>query len=195
MEHMAAVPIRQVNCTIRKATVAADSWYQDPAEGGGILFGDVCHFIDLAIWFQRSLPLEVHALDTRDPSHSEESWVIQLRFANGGLGTVNYSCGSQHGFVGETVEILGGGRSARISGFRTLALNDGRGAHNSFLLQPNLGQKAMLEAMIAQFSRAPGAVDYTDSFILATQALLAAHRSVQERRVVLMSPCYPYALN
>jgi hypothetical protein len=53
----------------------------------------------------------------------------------------------------------------------------------------------MLEAMIAQFSCAPGAIDYTDSFIVATQALLAAHRSIQERRVVLMNPCYPYALN
>ena len=53
----------------------------------------------------------------------------------------------------------------------------------------------MLEAMMAQFSRAPGAVDYTDSFIVSTQALLAAHRSIRERRVVLMRPCYPYALD
>ena len=67
-----------------------------------MLFGDVCHFIDLAIWFQRSLPLEVHAFATRDPGHGEESWMIQLRFANGGLSTVHYVCGSQQGFVGET---------------------------------------------------------------------------------------------
>ena len=53
----------------------------------------------------------------------------------------------------------------------------------------------MLEAMMAQFSRAPGAVDYTDSFIVATQALLAAYRSIKERRVVLMRPSYPYALD
>jgi predicted dehydrogenase/threonine dehydrogenase-like Zn-dependent dehydrogenase len=195
MEHLADVAIRQVSCMIRKASVAADSWYQDPAEGGGILFGDVCHFIDLAIWFQRSLPLEVHALATRDPSHGEESWVIQLRFANGSLGTVNYICGSQQGFVGETVDILGGGRSARISAFRKLALNGGHRARNSSLVQPDFGQKAMLEAMMAQFSRAQGAVDYTDSFILSTQALLAAHRSIQERRVVLMRPSYPYTLD
>ena len=28
--------------------------------------------------------------------------MIQLRFANGGLSTVHYVCGSQQGFVGET---------------------------------------------------------------------------------------------
>ena len=192
MEHMEGVAVRQVNCTIRSASVPADSWYQDPAEGGGILFGDVCHFIDLAIWFQRSLPVEVHALTTRDPGHREESWLIQLRFANGGLSAVHYICGSQQGSVRETIDILGGGRSARISGFRKLTLN---GRNNCSLLQPDLGQKPMLEAMIAQFSRASGAVDYTDSFIVATQALLAAHRSIQEQRVVMMDTHFPYELS
>lgn len=194
MAHMEGVQTRQVSCIVRTASLPADSWYQDPVEGGGVLFGDVCHFIDLAIWFQRSLPREVHAISTKDPSHREESWMIQLLFANGGMSTVHYVSGSQQGFVRETIEILGGGRSARISGFRKLTLNDGRRARNFSSLQPDLGQKAMLEAMAAQFSHTPGAVDYSDSFIVATQALLAAHRSILERRVVMIEPRFPYVL-
>ena len=193
MEHLDGVAVRQVTCTVRASSVAADSWYQDPAEGGGILFGDVCHFIDLAIWFQSSAPLEVHALATRDPSHRDESWSIQMRFANGGLSTVHYVCGSQQGWERETIDILGGGRSARISGFRKLTLNDGRRSRNSSSLQPNLGQSEMLEAMVAQFARKPGATDYTDSFISSTQALIASHRSIQERRVVLLDSHFPYS--
>jgi polar amino acid transport system substrate-binding protein len=195
LAHMEGVQVRQVNCTIRKASMPGDSWYQDASEGGGMLFGDVCHFIDLAIWFQQSAPLEVHAFAAGDPGQAEESWTIQLRFLNGGLGTVHYVCGSQHGFVGETVDILGGGRSASMSGFRKLTLNDGHRARGTSLLQPDLGQKAMLHAMTAQFACEPGAADHTASFILATQALLAAHRSIRERRVVLMRPNYPYGLD
>jgi predicted dehydrogenase/threonine dehydrogenase-like Zn-dependent dehydrogenase len=194
MEHMKGVAVRQVTCTIRSGSVPADSWYQDPAEGGGVLFGDVCHFIDLGIWFQRSLPLEVHAFATPDPSHREESWSIQLRFANGGLSTIHYVCGSPQGWERETIDILGGGRSAHISGFRKLALHDGRRTRKSSAMQPDLGQKAMLVSMISQFARAPGALDHTDSFILATQALLAAHRSIQERRVVLLDSRFPYGM-
>jgi polar amino acid transport system substrate-binding protein len=186
MEHMEGVQTRQVSCIIRAENLPADSWYNDPLEGGGIFFGDVCHFIDLAIWFQRSLPREVHAITTKDPGHPEQSWMIQLMFANGGMSTVHYVSGNQQGFVRETVEILGSGRSARISGFRKLTLKDGRRARNSSVLQPDLGQKAMLEAMMAQFSVAPGAVDYTNSFIISTRTLLAAHRSIQERRVVMI---------
>src|SRR5262245_18600019 len=193
LAHFAGVPSRQVVATVRAAPVPADSWYQDPAEGGGILFGDVCHFIDLAICFAKSLPVEVHAIETPDPSHRNEAWAIHLRFASGGTGIIHYVCGSQEGWERETVDILGGGRSARISGFRKLALNDGRRARNFSLLQPDLGQKPMLKAMMAQFSRASGAEDHTESFVLSAQALLAARRSIAERRAVTLETRFPFA--
>jgi hypothetical protein len=52
----------------------------------------------------------------------------------------------------------------------------------------------MIEAMIAQFNRAKSAIDHTESFIVATQALLATQRSIQEQRVVFMNTHFPYDL-
>jgi predicted dehydrogenase len=49
----------------------AYSWYQEPTQAGGILFGNVCHFIDLATWFQQSVPVEVHAFATRYTGHRD----------------------------------------------------------------------------------------------------------------------------
>jgi predicted dehydrogenase len=194
LAHFQGIGVRQVVCTVRSAGIPADSWYQDPAEGGGILFGDVCHFIDLAIHFSQSLPTEVHALATPDPGRREESWAIQMRFASGGLAQVNYVCGSEKGWDRETIDIQGGGRSARIAGFRKLILHGGTGGGKTNL-QPDLGQKPMLEAMVAQFARAPGAVDHTESFVVSAQALLAVHRSILERRVVTIEPRFPFAPN
>ena len=195
MAHMRDIPVRQVSCSIRTAGVPADSWYQDAVEGGGMLFGDVCHFVDLAIWLQQSAPVEVQALATRDPSHRGDSWAIQMRFASGGLSAVHYVCGSEQGWDRETIDVLGGGRSARIAGFRKLTLHGGHGSGKSRALQPDLGQRAMLEAMMAQFSRAAGAIDYTDSYVMSAQALLAVDRSIRERRVVLMDTSFPYRLS
>jgi polar amino acid transport system substrate-binding protein len=192
LAHFAGVAARQITITVRAAAVPADSWYQDPVEGGGTLFGDVCHFIDLAIHFAQSLPVEVHALETPDPGHREESWLVTLRFASGGLATVHYTCGSQEGLEREVVEILGGGRSARLAGFQKLALRGGRG-RQVMKLQPDLGQRAMIGRMLAQFQRAPGATDETESFVVAAQALLAAHRSIRERRAVEMGTRFPFA--
>ena len=185
---------RQVTCTVRAAAPSADSWYQDPVEGGGMLFGDVCHFIDLAVFFSGSLPIEVHALATLDPAHREDSWAIHLRFADGGIGVVHYACGCARGWDRETVDVLGGGRAARIIGFRRLVVPGSAARTGKRLLHPDLGQKAMLHAMAAQFSRAPGAADLTESFVASTQALIAAHRSIVERRVVTLDSRFPFGL-
>lgn len=193
LAHFKGVDVRQVTCTVRSAGVPADSWYQDEVEGGGILFGDVCHFIDLAIYFAQSLPIEVSAFATPDAARREESWAITLRFANGGLGVVHYVCGSQEGLERETIDILGGGRSARIIGFRRLVLRGGPGG-GMRQFQPDLGQKAMLQAMVAQFSGANGALDYTESFLVSAQALLAAKRSMTERRIVTLEPRFPFRI-
>jgi predicted dehydrogenase/threonine dehydrogenase-like Zn-dependent dehydrogenase len=193
LAHFDGIAVRQVTCSVRVGGVPGDSWYQDATEGGGMLFGDVCHYIDLASCFAQSLPVEVSAFATPDPGHREESWAVTLRFASGGIGVVHYTCGSNQGLDGETIEILGGGRSARIVGFRRLELRGGN-AGGLRRLQPDRGQKAMLQAMVAQFSGAPGAVDHTESFLASAQALLAAQRSIRERRIVTMEPRFPFSL-
>src|SRR5207302_1460103 len=122
-----------------------------------------------------------------------ESWTIQIRFTNGGLGSVRYMCGSNTGYEREVIDIVGSGRSARISGFRTLTLYTGSRRQRVHHWQPDMGQRAMLEAAMTQFGGKPGARDDTASFILSTQALLAAQRSIIERRVVTLEPHFPFS--
>jgi hypothetical protein len=50
--------------------------------------------------------------------------------------------------------------------------------------QPDLGQKAMLQALVAQFSGAPSVADYTESFLVSAQALLAAQRSIADDSIM-----------
>ncbi|HTQ36429.1 MAG TPA: Gfo/Idh/MocA family oxidoreductase, partial [Steroidobacteraceae bacterium] len=191
LAHFAGVQPRQVTIRVRAAAVPGDSWYQG-AEGGGMLFGDVCHHVDLAIFLAQSQPVEVSAFATTDAAHRDESWAITLRFASGGLGVVHYVCGSQKGLDGECIDLLGGGRSAQITGFRKLQLRGGGGGSRR-LLQPDRGQKAMLQAMVAQFAGGPGALDHTESFLVSAQALLAAQRSIAQRRTVVLEPRFPFA--
>jgi polar amino acid transport system substrate-binding protein len=117
-----------------------------------------------------------------------------MRFASGGTGIVHYVCGSQEGWERESIDVLGGSRSARLIGFRELKLRGGDTDKRAVRVQPDAGQKAMLEAMMAQFRRSAGAEDYTESFVLSAQALLAVKRSLAERRVVTIETRFPFAI-
>jgi hypothetical protein len=91
------------------------------------------------------------------------------------------------------VDVLGGSRSARLAGFRELKLRGGAGGRRIVKMQPDAGQRAMLEAMMGQFRRASGAQDLTESFVLSAQTLLAVRRSIAERRVVTLETKFPFA--
>ncbi len=192
--HFAGIDVRQIHCQVYATAPPPDSWYQDDAEGGGLLFGDVCHFIDLAIFFAESLPTGIHALATHDPLHRHDSWTIQIQFANGSLASIRYICGSQLDYERETIDISGGGRSAHLVGFRRLTLYAGSRKKVVRLAQPDLGQKPMLEAMRAQFQETTASEDSTGSFILSTQALLAVRRSIQQRQVVALESRFPFQI-
>lgn len=192
MRHFEGVGARQVHILVHAGSVPADSWYQDSEQGGGMLFGDVCHFIDLATWLANARPVEVQAFATPDVSHREESWAIQMRYASGGIATVHYVCGSGERYEHDIVEVLGGGRAARMIDFASLKLIGGKGKKSTKRLQRDLGQKAMLEEMVKQFEQTPGTPDYTDSFVIAGQTLLAAHRSIIDGRVVTLEDNFPY---
>ena len=68
----------------------------------------------------------------------------------GGIASVHYVCGSTTGFEHDVVEVLGGGRAARMTNFMGLTLLGGKGKKTAKKLQPDLGQKAMLEEMAKQ---------------------------------------------
>jgi polar amino acid transport system substrate-binding protein len=190
--HFAGIEVRQIHCQIHAPAVPADSWYQDHSEGGGLLFGDVCHFIDLAIFFAESFPQAISAMATHDPSHRHDNWAIQIQFANGSLASIRYICGSNDGYDRETIDVLGGGRSAHLMRFRHLTLHTGSQKKVIRRLQPDMGQRQMLEAALARFQGAVGAEDLTESFIMSTQAMLAAQRSIRERRVVTLESQFPF---
>ena len=146
--------MRQVTCTVRTAGVPGDSWYQDKSRAAEFYLATSAISSISRSTSHKACRSKSCAFATPDPGHREESWAITLRFANGGLGMVHYVCGSQKGLDRETVDILGGGRSAQIIGFRRLILGGGLGGGMRHL-QPDLGQKAMLQTMVASFPARP----------------------------------------
>lgn len=109
---------------INAGRIDPGSWLLDPAEGGGRIVGEVCHFVDLFTFWTGSTVMEVEAVCPHSPSGSQNPSVL-FRFADGSTGTLVYTAEGSDNLPKEYYEIHSGGRSAVLDDFRLLTLSEG----------------------------------------------------------------------
>jgi len=101
---------------------AKDSWYLNEEAEGSRFTGEGGHFIDTLSWWAGALVREVYAV--RGPERNDV--LATFRFANGAAGTISYLTGGNVRFPKETLDVVGGGRSARLDNFKTASVWTGR---------------------------------------------------------------------
>ena len=93
----------------------------DPAQGGGRILGEGCHFIDFVTWLVGALPVKVTARALPDNGrYRGDNVLIQLAYPDGSIGTVSYMANGDKSFSKERVEVTTGGRAAVLDDFRLL---------------------------------------------------------------------------
>lgn len=109
---------------INAGRIEKGNWLLDPAEGGGRILGEVCHFVDLFTFWTGSAVEGVEAVCPHSPSGSQNPSVL-FRFADGSTGTLVYTAEGSENLPKEYYEIHSGGRSAVLDDFRLLTLSEG----------------------------------------------------------------------
>lgn len=135
---------------INAGRIPKGSWPQDPAQGGGRIIGEVCHFIDLMHFVTGSLTTRVYAeaVTSRDHEVTDaDSIFVTLKFADGSNGTIAYLAEGDKALSKERVEIFGEGKSFVIDDFRkTIEYADGKEAGKKLSAQDK-GQTGEIRAV------------------------------------------------
>lgn len=108
--------------TVNAGAIPAEHWTQDPKVGGGRIIGEGCHFIDL-LRFVAGAPIVSVAATSLVPggaTNLHDTVGIQLAFADGSIGTVQYLANGHRGFPKERLEVFQGGRILQLDNFRML---------------------------------------------------------------------------
>ena len=109
-----------INCRISSPGISGSYWMADPSIGGAII-GEAVHFVDLMYWLLESEPISVSAycLPTgkTDPI-GENNLVATFRFADGSIGTLNYSTIGSKKAQGERVEVFAKGVTSMVQDFK-----------------------------------------------------------------------------
>jgi predicted dehydrogenase/threonine dehydrogenase-like Zn-dependent dehydrogenase len=160
---------------VNAGPVAADSWYRNTEAEGSRFLGEGGHFIDTLTWWADSLPEEVYAVGGADPEDIQATF----RFANGATGTIAYLTGGNARYPKETMDVTGGGRSARLDNFKSASVWAARGQSTT---KARGGQDKGQSTEMAQFVeavRTGGPMPISAAELLAvTRATIAAGESL-----------------
>jgi predicted dehydrogenase len=128
------------NYRVNAGAIPAGHWTQDPAQGGGRILGEVCHFVDFLIFLTGRLPRTVYATALPASGNPPDSVAVSITFEDGSIGTISYVAEGDKALGKERVEVFGGGRVAVLDDFRTLELvNGGRRTTNKSGLRQDKG--------------------------------------------------------
>lgn len=105
--------------------IPPEHWVHDPAEGGGRILGEACHFIDLLQHLAGAPPQRVFAECIAGGARyrGDDNVVATLRFADGSVGTLLYTASGDDRVPKERLEVFGEGAVAILQDFRTLELS------------------------------------------------------------------------
>jgi predicted dehydrogenase len=140
-----------IHISVNAGPIATDSWIHDRAQGGGLLLGEVCHFIDLAQALSGARIKRVYAacLGLPDPaSRLRDNVCVSPELTDGSVASIAYTSKGDVSLGKERIEVFGGGLCAVIDDFRVTTIQRG-GDARQFKTTADKGHREELARFIA----------------------------------------------
>jgi predicted dehydrogenase len=108
---------------VNAGTIPLNHWTHDPAQGGGRIIGEGCHFVDFLAFLVGAAPVSVsaHTLPDNGKYH-EDNISMTFTFPDGSIGVVDYLANGDKSYPKERVEVFCGGRVAVLDDYRGLEM-------------------------------------------------------------------------
>ena len=135
--------------TCNAGAIPSEHWTQAPDLGGGRLLGEACHFVDLLRHLAASPIEDLHLLNAADSKLCPDTFSLQLRFADGSIGTVHYFATGSKAFPKERLEVFADGKVLRLDNYRKLQAWGIPGFRTRRRLSQDKGQHACCAAFLA----------------------------------------------
>lgn len=115
-----------IHYRVNAGFLPSNHWLHDPAQGGGRIIGEGCHFIDLCTFLTGQIPVSVTTQALPDGGQfQQDNCSITLGYNDGSIAVVQYLANGNKNFPKERIEIFSGGRIGVLEDFRMLELVTG----------------------------------------------------------------------
>jgi predicted dehydrogenase len=186
-------PVREplmIHYRVNAGLLPPGHWHYDPAQGGGRIVSEGCHFIDYLTFLTGALPVRVRACALPGGDrYREENVVLTVELADGTIGVIDYLANGDRAMAKERVEVFGGGRSAILDDFRRLDLYaSGRRSTARARLRQDKGHRAAWEAFVGAIQSGGPAPIPNECILTVSLATLAARDSLRQGEAISIEP-------
>jgi predicted dehydrogenase len=106
---------------VNAGSLPLNHWTQDPAQGGGRVIGEACHFVDFILFLAGVAPVSVSAQALPDlGKYRTDNLSMTFTFPDGSIGVLDYLANGDKSFPKERLEVFCGGDVAVLDDFRSL---------------------------------------------------------------------------
>ena len=159
-------------------------WLHDPEQGGGVVLGEACHFIDFCYWLTgaRHAHVAVKKLDgARTGLMSDDNLHMTLAFDEGSVATVCYLSNGAASAPREQVEVHCDQKSAALADFKRLQLcRDFRVSRSRRWLSPDFGHEGQAAAFIQAIASSDKTRIDTEGYFASSATAIQAAAAARE---------------
>lgn len=182
---------KQMIYRVNSGHIPTSSWLHEPEEGGGMLIGEMCHFIDLMQFIAGERPVSVFAQSLslrRSDVADHDNVSIVVTFDGGSSGTLAYNTIGDKAAPKERLEVFGGGAAAMLDDFRRLnVVRDGSRSKQKSLNQDKGQSRQIAATLEAMRTRGTAPIPF-EELVAGMQVVFAARESLATRRPVAVEP-------
>lgn len=178
---------RLMHYRINAGAVPASSWVHDPAQGGGRLLGEGCHFFDFLRHFAGARAVRVSTETTssrREDLRRTENFAATVAFDDGSAGQVLYTAQGAPAMAKESFECFTGGVCGAIHDFKAARFFQGARQERRNAGRQDKGQANLLTAFLASVREGGPPPMTPDDLIESSLITLAAQGSLIEGRAI-----------
>ena len=130
---------------INAGNIDKKHWLNSPEKGGGRLIGEVCHFIDLLRYLSASPIIFSSVIST---SNFNDSLIINLKFEDGSIGSINYFINGHKSVSKERLEVFVDNKILFLDNYSKLHGSGWKNFRSYKTWSQDKGQKQCIQAFI-----------------------------------------------
>ena len=181
---------KQMLYRVNSGFIPTSSWLHQPNEGGGMMIGEMCHFIDLMMYLCGEKPIKVFASSLRLNNNSyadDDNITITVVFEGGSTGTLCYNTVGNKSASKERLEIYTAGKVIILDDFRTLEIFSNSNKTVKKAYNQDKGQKKQINQTVNYFQKFESPIPF-DELVNVMKTIFAAKKSVKSGLPEMINP-------